>query len=95
MPPLAGASSVLSDDPSSVINIALNGSLRVVAGGTPDAYRMPPFRAQLSDQEIADLATYVRSSWGNKAPVVGAEAVATMRAHTDPASSQVIILQMR
>jgi mono/diheme cytochrome c family protein len=29
---------------------------------------MPPFASQLSDQQIADLANYVRSSWGNAAP---------------------------
>lgn len=43
--------------------MTLNGSSRVVANGIPDAYRMPPFRQQLSDQQIADVLTFVRSSW--------------------------------
>ena len=28
---------------------------------------MPGFASQLSDQQVADLANYVRSSWGNGA----------------------------
>ncbi|EJJ27076.1 cytochrome c [Rhizobium sp. CF142] len=95
MPPLAGTSAVLSKDPASMINITLNGSLRVVSGGTPDLYRMPSFREQLSDQQIADLMTYIRSSWGNEAPPVAAQAVGAMREHSDAATSEVIILQMR
>jgi mono/diheme cytochrome c family protein len=29
---------------------------------------MPSSAAQLNDQQIADIANYVRSSWGNTAP---------------------------
>ncbi|UHD44095.1 cytochrome c [Aureimonas altamirensis] len=93
--PLAGASSVLASESASVINITLNGSGRVVANGTPDNYRMPPFRQLLTDREIADVLTYVRSSWGNRTGAVNPEDVATMRETTDQASSEVIILQMR
>jgi len=39
---------------------------------------MPPFK-QLSDQDIAAVASYVRTSWGNKGGVVTAEAVAAAR----------------
>ena len=31
---------------------------------------MPAYAAKLSDQEIADVATYIRNSWGNAAPAV-------------------------
>lgn len=93
--PLAGASSVLAGENASVVNITLNGSGRVIADGTPDSYRMPPFRQLLSNGEIADVLTYIRSSWGNKAGPVNPEDVRKLRETTDPASSQVIILQMR
>jgi mono/diheme cytochrome c family protein len=66
-----------------------------VASGIPDAYRMPPFRQQLSDQQIADVLTFVRSSWGNHGGAVAANDVKALREHTDPASSSPIILQMR
>jgi len=95
MPPLAGATSALAKEQASAINITLNGSQRVVAAGVPDAYRMPAFREQLSDQQIAEVLTFMRSMWGNQASAVDAAAVGKLRGHTDPASSSPIILQMR
>ncbi|MCC9625609.1 c-type cytochrome [Thalassospira sp. MA62] len=95
IPPLAGVSSVLAPHPESTINVTLNGSGRVVSNGVPDAYRMPPYRQQLSDDEIADVLTYVRSAWGNTGDAVTADQVADLRGRTDPASSEPIILQMR
>ena len=95
MPPLAGATSALVKETASAINITLNGAQRVVAAGVPDAYRMPAFREQLSDQEIAEVLTYVRGTWGNQGGAVDAKAVGKLRGHTDPASSSPIILHMR
>jgi hypothetical protein len=66
-----------------------------VAAGVPDAYRMPAFREQLSDQEIAEVLSFVRSTWGNQGGAVDAQAVGKLRGHTDPASSSPIILHMR
>ncbi|MFP3497486.1 cytochrome c [Pseudomonas sp. SIMBA_059] len=95
MPPLAGATSALATESASAINITLNGSQRVVTAGMPDAYRMPAFREQLSDAEIAEVLSYVRSTWGNHGGAVEASAVNKLRGHTDPASSSPIILHMR
>ncbi|TXI11018.1 MAG: cytochrome c [Rhizobium sp.] len=95
IPPLAGSAASLAKESASQINVTLNGSSRVVANGIPDAYRMPPFRQQLSDQQIADVLTFVRSSWGNQGGPVAAGDVKSLRDHTDPASSSPIILQMR
>lgn len=95
IPPLAGATSMLVPDISSAVNITLNGSGRVVAQGVPDAYRMPPFRQQLSNEEVAEVLSFIRSSWGNHGGAVKSGDVDKMREETDPASSQVIILQMR
>lgn len=94
-PPLAGNPTLLENDPSSVINVILNGAGRMVVAGVPDSYRMTPFRVLLRDDQIADLATFVRKSWGNNAPAVTAADVAKMRASTDPTSDHVIVLQMR
>lgn len=94
-PPLAGATSALTKESASAINITLNGSQRVVMAGVPDAYRMPAFRQQLSDQQIAEVLTFVKSTWGNQSPAVDAQAVNELRERTDPASSSPIILQMR
>ena len=95
MPALAGNPVVLDENPSSLINVVLNGSVPLVAKGTPDAYRMPQFRQQLSDQNAADVITFMRNRWGNQAPAVTATQVAKLRNTTNPTSDQVIILKMR
>jgi len=95
MPALAGNPVVLDENPSSLINVLLNGSVPLVAMGTPDAYRMPQFRQQLSDQDAADVITFMRNRWGNQAPAVTATQVAKLRKTTNPTSDQVIILKMR
>jgi mono/diheme cytochrome c family protein len=40
---------------------------------------MPSFAWKLSDQEVADVSTYMRNSWGNRAGPVSAGQVARMR----------------
>lgn len=95
IPPLAGSAASMAGENASSINVTLNGSGRVVADGIPDAYRMPPFRNQLSDQQMADVLSYVRTTWGNRGGAVKAEEVKALRERTNPASSNVIILQMR
>lgn len=82
-------------DSASAINVVLNGSARIVADGVPDAYRMPPYRKQLTDQQAAEVLNFIRTSWGNQGEKVDAKAVSELRGKTDPASSNVIILQMR
>jgi len=94
-PALAANPVVLDNDPSSLINLMLNGSNPLVVEGTPDPYSMPQFRQQYSDQEIADVVTLIRNGWGNQAPAVTAAEVAKLRKTTDPTSDQVIILKMR
>jgi cytochrome c6 len=41
---------------------------------------MPSFSDDLTDAQIATVLTYVRSSWGNHAPPVTTETVASVRA---------------
>jgi mono/diheme cytochrome c family protein len=40
---------------------------------------MPPYAKKMSDQEIADVTTYIRNSWGNAAPSVTPAQVAKAR----------------
>jgi mono/diheme cytochrome c family protein len=56
---------------------------------------MPQFRLQLSDQQIADVVSYIRAGWGNQASPVTTAQVADLRKSTDPTSDQVVILKMR
>jgi mono/diheme cytochrome c family protein len=95
LPPLAGNPTVLDTDPTSLINIVLNGSAPLVVKGRPTPYRMPQYRAQLTNQEIADVITFIRNGWGNSAPSVSVGQVAELRNGTDPANDRVVILRMR
>ena len=77
IPPLAGNPAVTAREPYDVIAAVLEG---LPAGGTYGA--MPSFAGRLSDQQIADLANYVRTSWGNRAdPNASAGMVAAWRAN--------------
>jgi len=95
MPPLAGNPVVLDANPSSLINLVLNGADPLVVKGVPDAYRMPQFRIQLNDEAIGEVLSFVRGAWGNGAVGVTAEQVKKLRPVTDPSSDRVIVLKMR
>jgi len=93
--PLAGNAALLDPDASSLINLVLNGSQRVINDGVPDAYRMPSFRVLMNDQQIADVVTFIRSSWGNNVPGVTAAQVKKVRDETDPLHNDVVVLRMK
>jgi mono/diheme cytochrome c family protein len=88
MPPLAGNPAVLDANPSSLINLVLNGADPLVVKGVPDAYRMPQFRIQLNDEAIGEVLSFVREAWGNGAAAVTAEEVGKLRPVTDPSSDR-------
>jgi mono/diheme cytochrome c family protein len=95
MPPLAGNPAVLDPDAASLVNLVLNGAEPLVVKGVPDAYRMPQFRIQLNDDQIAQVLSFVRGAWGNDAAAVSTDQVKKLRPATDPSSDQVIVLKMR
>jgi mono/diheme cytochrome c family protein len=78
-PTLAGNSSVLSSDPSSLISVILQGARAPSTAAAPSGLTMPGFGWRYSDADIAALATFTRSSWGNNAPPVAAAKVAEIR----------------
>ena len=67
-PALAG-NALVQGAPAEVTTVLLKGR-----GGMPD------FSASLSDADIAQVLTYARASWGNKAGAVPDTEVATLRA---------------
>ena len=79
-PPLKGNVAVDNDDPTLHIHTVLHGASGVVIGGVKYSSVMPPFAGQLSDDDIANIANYERSSWGNHAKPVTPAAVAALRA---------------
>ena len=77
-PPLPGNANLQSADPSSTLRIILDGAESVTTPRAPNKGSMPAY-PKLSDQDIADVATYIRNSWGNAAPAVTAREVGTAR----------------
>ena len=77
-PPLAGNESVLTKDPTSVLHVVLTGWRSAKTQRYPRAFGMPSY-STLSDQEIAEIVTFVRKSWGNFGEPVSAEQVGEMR----------------
>ena len=78
---------VLDDNPSSLINLTLNGSIR----SSPGALRRLPhaqFRQQLFDQDIAEAVTFSVMAGGNQAPAVIAAQVVKLRKTTDPTATK-------
>ena len=76
-PPLIKTSFVLGDK-TKLINIILNGLKDVEIDGERYDNPMPAFD-YLTDTEVAEVLTYVRNNFGNKAGVVKAEEVAIVR----------------
>jgi mono/diheme cytochrome c family protein len=87
-PSLAGNPVVTSDDPTSLIHIVLSGSRMPSTSTSPTPLAMPDFGWRLDDQQIADVLTFIRSSWGNQAAAVEAASIAQLRRTTTAGPSQ-------
>ena len=79
-PPLKGDAAVLNADPAAHLGTILHGAHGVPIGGVTYPSPMPPFAGALNDADIADIANYERSSWGNQGKPVTAEQVKAERA---------------
>jgi mono/diheme cytochrome c family protein len=69
-PPLPGNANLQAADPSSTLRIILDGAQTLTTPRAPNPGSMPAYARKLTDQKIADVATYVRNAWGNAAPAV-------------------------
>ncbi|WP_292507275.1 c-type cytochrome [Methylobacterium sp.] len=79
IPALAGNTSVQSEGPETVLRVILGG-LSAQNGYAP----MPAVGTGMTDTQIADVADYIRNSWGNRAPVITERGiVATARKQTE------------
>lgn len=78
-PALAGNPVLQSDDPVSLINIVLKGATLPATHTAPSTFTMPAFAWRLSDQEVADVVNFIRTSWGNKGAQIKPADVADVR----------------
>jgi mono/diheme cytochrome c family protein len=78
-PPLKNSAYVLAGD-SKLISIITHGfNDGVEINGDTYTNPMPPVGANFKDEEIADVLTYVRNSFGNKASPISAGQVKELR----------------
>jgi mono/diheme cytochrome c family protein len=80
-PPLGGDTMAEQDNPDGLIHLILAGGRTAPAPSAVTPLSMPSFAWKLDDQEIADVSTYIRNSWGSRAKPVSAGQVAAMRRH--------------
>ncbi len=79
-PPLIKTAYVLGD-PKKLSSIVLNGlNEEIEIDGEYYSNPMPAFGTVLKDNEIADVLTFIRNNFGNKASLVTATTVAAVRA---------------
>jgi mono/diheme cytochrome c family protein len=80
-PAVAGSAIVQTQNAASLVNVMLYGAKQ--AAGIPsalDAWEdMPGFKDKMSDTEIAQLANFLRSTWGNQGAKVSPTAVDAQR----------------
>jgi cbb3-type cytochrome c oxidase subunit III len=76
-PPLNGNPDVVAADPKGMVATIVNGrSGALVVNGRTYNGKMPTWKGQLSNADIAAVATYVRSAWTNRAAGVTEQQVA-------------------
>jgi mono/diheme cytochrome c family protein len=64
-PALAGNTIVQARNPGTILHVIVQGAEAI----QPNGYSMPAFPV-LRDRELADLTTYIRNAWGNRAEPV-------------------------
>lgn len=69
-PALAGNRAVTLGMINNLVQMIRHGGFAPTTTGNPRPFGMPPFAQSLNEQQIADLATYLRQSWGNEAEPV-------------------------
>ncbi|MGN6149180.1 MAG: c-type cytochrome [Rhizomicrobium sp.] len=77
-PTLVHNTLVQSGNPDTVLHIILRGASPAETKNSGGGFSMPAFPV-LSDGELADVATYIRNSWGNRAPPVSVHDVKSLR----------------
>jgi len=78
-PALDGNALVTADSPAGLIHVILHGADLPSTEARPMRLRMQGFGWRLSDEEVAELASFVRQGWSNRAGAVGAAQVAPLR----------------
>jgi alcohol dehydrogenase (quinone), cytochrome c subunit len=87
-PALAGNPVLQTSDPTSAIHIVLSGSAMPATHSAPSTITMGPYADILTDEQIAEVATFVQTSWGNKGAAATASQVAKIRKTAKPVQTE-------
>jgi nitrite reductase (NO-forming) len=85
-PPLA-KSSVIKENPKRIVDIIMHGLNGPITVNGKDYNSTMPAMAQLTDDEVANISTYVLNSWGNPGGRITKEEVAARRKAPAPADA--------
>jgi len=79
MQPALDGDAVVAGDPQQLIRVVLEGPAKVLPADRPAfSNTMPPF-SRLSDEQIADLLTFLRQQYGAKASAIEPGQVTALR----------------
>lgn len=78
-PALSGNQVLAQSNAETLIRLLISGNQGGSTHAAPTAPAMPAFGWRLSDQQIADVLTYARNTWGNAAPPVSEKEVRSIR----------------
>ncbi|MDI1319228.1 MAG: copper-containing nitrite reductase [bacterium] len=78
-PPLAGSDYLLADRERAIRTVLKGQTGPITVNGVIINSAMPPQEAVLTDQQIADVLTYVYNSWGNKGDAFTRDDVKSIR----------------
>ena len=87
-PALAGNAVLQTGDPTSAIHIVLSGAAMPATRAAPSALTMAPYAHVLNDQQIADVVSFIQTSWGNSGGEATADQVAKLRKTSVPVSAR-------
>jgi mono/diheme cytochrome c family protein len=93
-PPLVGSEWVLAAGGNRIAHVVLNGLTGPISvKGNQWNLTMVPWRDNFTDDQIAAVLTFVRSSWGNNAAPINPDLIKTARAdkHPGPMSSDELL----
>jgi mono/diheme cytochrome c family protein len=60
-------------NPTTLMRVVLRGARSTATDKAPTAPAMPAFGWLFTDEEAADVISYIRNAWGNAAPPVSAD----------------------
>ena len=78
-PKLAGSQIVQQADPTTLVRVVVQGSRSASTPRAPTGPGMPSLGWRLSDAQVANVVTYIRNAWGNRAERVSAGDVASIK----------------